>query len=110
MLSAWRFRWRTEACPAVPLTAHEGPLGALVEASRRETNGRHGEAFRALRVECGLSLGDVARGWGITEVEVGELERGLRRFPCPADLWAALQQLWCWGSERNRAALHETRG
>lgn len=109
MLSVPRFRWRTVPCSAAPATAHDDPLGSLVESGKRETNGRHGAAFRALRAECGLSLGDVARGWGVSVVEVSELERGLRRFPSPADLWAALQQLWCWGTECNRGALYEAR-
>lgn len=108
MLSAWRLRWRTVPCSAAPATAHDDPLGSLVESGKREMNERHGAAFRVLRLECGLSLGDVARAWGVSVVEVSELERGLRRFPSPVDLWAALQQLWCWGSERNRAALCDT--
>lgn len=81
-LSPWRFRWATVPCHG-----------------KAEQAERHAEAFRAMRVECGLTPGDVARGWGVSVVEVSELERGLRRFPDAADLWAALQQLWCWKAE-----------
>lgn len=107
-LSPWRFRWLTMVNPPIPLTAHEGPIGTLVEAGRRDDADRHGAIFKGMRMECGLSLGDVARGWGLSVVEVSELERGLRRFPASADLWAALQQLWCWGSEVNRDRLYRT--
>jgi predicted transcriptional regulator len=68
------------------------------EAAKAE---RHGQAFRAFRVECGLSLGDVARGWEISTVEVSELERGLHRFPDATALWNALQQLWFWKAEKH---------
>lgn len=104
-LSAPRFRWSIVKAPAGDPLKRTWPIvGLTAESYRAEL---HGECFRALRVECGLSLGDVARAWGVSVVEVFELERGLRRFPAAADLWAALQQLWCWGSERNRDALYE---
>jgi hypothetical protein len=83
-------------CPWVTMPADKGSL--LVA----RTAERHGSAFRAARVEYGLTLRDVAAGWRISEVEVGELERGLRCFRAPADLHAALQQLWCWASEKNQ--------
>ena len=67
-----------------------------------ETAVRHGTCFRAARVTYGLTLREVASGWGMSDVEVGELERGIRRFVAPADLHAALQQLWCWANEKNR--------
>lgn len=94
-LSPWRFRWVTVPSNG---TTHVAGLVAVMslEAAQAE---RHARAFKSLRVECGLSLGDVARGWGTSVVEVSELERGLRRFPESADLWAALQQLWCWKAE-----------
>jgi transcriptional regulator with XRE-family HTH domain len=37
-----------------------------------------GRRLRELRIECGLSQEDVARGVGLTRQAVGEHERGLR--------------------------------
>jgi hypothetical protein len=49
----------------------------------------------------GLTMGDVARGWGIRVSEVSDLERGHRHFVAPADMQAALSQLWLWAIEKN---------
>lgn len=102
-LSQFRFTWRTVKLAPVPLTAHEGPLGALTEAGRREYNSRHGVIFKSMRLVCCLDTADVARGWSIYWREVEELEAGLRCFSSTADLWAALNQLWLWQAE----ALHQ---
>ena len=59
-LSPWRFRWRTVPAPVGEQRERTDPIvGMTAEAHRAE---RHGQAFRALRMECGLSLGAVARG------------------------------------------------
>lgn len=99
-LSRHRFTWRTCASAAVPATAHEGPLGALAEAARREGAQRDGRIFRGTRTRLQLGLQEVADGWSASAVEVGELERGARQFPETDDLNAALQQLWLWHVER----------
>lgn len=62
-----------------------------------------GRAFRAARVRYGLTLREVAAGWQLGDVEVGDLERGRRRFAAPADMHAALSQLWLWAVEKNPA-------
>lgn len=62
---------------------------------------RHGTSFRSVRVEFGLTLREVAEAWGVGVLEVADLERGRRRFRCPADYMAALQQLLRWACERN---------
>lgn len=85
--SPFRFTWRTTR---------------VVRAEDVVPGERQGRAFRGARVEFGLTLREVAHGWRLSDVEVGELERGLRRFIAPADLHAALQQLWCWGCEKNQ--------
>lgn len=95
-LSGWRYRWHTEA-----LTAPERLVGGLVADALVHQAVRHGAAFRAMRTECGLGLRETVAGWGISAVEMSALERGERRFVSPADLKAALDQLWLWGVERN---------
>ena len=100
-LSPWRFRLLLEPCPPHVRTAHDGPLCALAQSAAREACERDGRIFRDWRVRLGLGLAEVAAGWGVSAVELGELERGLRRFPCPADTWAALQQLFSWACERH---------
>lgn len=62
-----------------------------------------GRAFRAIRIAYGLTLREVADGWSIPHVEMGDLERGKRRFTSPADLHAALCQLWLWAVAKNPA-------
>lgn len=81
--SAFRFTWRT---------AEVMPSSATVE---------EGRAFRAVRVRYCLTLREVAAGWRVSDVEVGGLERGKRRFQTPADFGAALSQLWLWAVEKN---------
>lgn len=83
----FRYRWTV---------THDVPSPATV------TEGR---AFRAVRVRYGLTLREVAIGWGIGDVEAGELERGVRRFRTPADLNAALSQLWLWAMEKSKGAI-----
>lgn len=100
-LSPWRFRLTLEECPPYPRTAHEGPIGALVESGAREARERDGRLFRDWRVTLGLGLQEVAAGWGVSAVVLGELERGERRFPSPADAWGAQQQLFTWACERH---------
>lgn len=87
-LSKFRFAWRTE--PTVKVTAN-GWLPQL----------QQGSAFRAVRVMYGLTLREVADGWGVQHVEIGELERGHRHFIKPADMQAALSQLWLWAVEKD---------
>lgn len=60
-----------------------------------------GRAFRAVRMMYGLTMGEVARGWGLRVSEVSDLERGYRCFISPADMQAALSQLWLWAVEKN---------
>ncbi|NTX07020.1 helix-turn-helix transcriptional regulator [Myxococcus sp. CA040A] len=81
--------------------AGKGHAAELRAARARAERERHGQVFRACRVELGLSLRDVATGWGVNATVLGELERGKRRFPAPADLFAALQQLFTWACERH---------
>lgn len=81
--SPFRFAWQTRNVPP--------------GASQRV---EQGAAFQAVRVLYGLTLREVADGWRVPHVEVGELERGLRHFASPADMHAALQQLWCWANEK----------
>ena len=98
----FRFTWRTERPEREP----PPPGYSYVDQQWRDTAAvQHGECFRGARVTYGLTLRDVAAGWRISEVEVGELERGLRRFRTPADLSAALSQLWLWGMEKSKGAI-----
>lgn len=94
-LTRWRFAWRT-----TPITRAEQQPGGLPDLETA-TADRHAAAFRSVRVEFRLSLREVAHGWSLDPVEVADLERGRRRFLTRADLWAALQQLFCWGCERH---------
>lgn len=93
-LTHWRFAWRTK-----PITRAEH-LGGQPDVATA-TADRHAAAFHAARIEFRLGLGDVAQGWGLELGEVVDLEQGQRRFLSPADFWAALQQLFCWGCERH---------
>ena len=63
--------------------------------------GFHGQAFRAVRVECSLGLRETAASWGVLASEVTALERGERRFQSLRDFKDALDQLWTWGAERS---------
>ncbi|WP_163869620.1 helix-turn-helix domain-containing protein [Myxococcus eversor] len=99
-LGGWRYRLLLETCPPMP-PAGTGPIDELRATQARIERETHGKVFRAFRVEVGLSLRDVATGWGVEETVLGELERGKRRFPSPADLYAALQQLFTWACERH---------
>lgn len=60
-----------------------------------------GAAFKTVRMMYGLTMGEVARGWGIRVTEVSDLERGYSRFATPADMQAALSQIWLWAVEKN---------
>nr|WP_255666373.1 helix-turn-helix transcriptional regulator [Myxococcus sp. AS-1-15] len=80
------------------------PVASLAEAKARRERESDGQVFRALRVELRLSLREIAAGWGVSPAMLGELERGRRRFASPADLFAALQQLWQWACERHTYA------
>jgi len=93
-LTAWRFRWSTTPVKRVEQLA--GNLPDTITA----TADRHAAGFRSARVEFGLTLREVSQAWGVSAVEIGELERGQRRFLSPADFYAAMQQLFCWASER----------
>ncbi|WNM70374.1 hypothetical protein [Myxococcus phage Mx4 ts27htf-1hrm-1] len=74
------------------------PLVALdLEGARAR---RQGHTFRSVRVEAGLGLQETAQAFGVSAVEVGDLERGHRLFASPGDFWAALEQLWTWGAAR----------
>lgn len=83
-----RFTWRTSP------TVKDSSTGWLPRVEQ-------GNAFRAVRVMYGLTLREVADGWGVPHVELGELERGHRHFTTPADMQAALSQLWLWAVEKN---------
>lgn|GEM_PF-3262219 len=98
--TGWRYRLLLETCPPMP-PAGTGPFDDLSATQARIERETHGQMFRAFRVEVGLSLRDVATGWGVEQTVLGELERGERRFPSPADLFAALQQLFAWACERH---------
>jgi hypothetical protein len=84
----FRFTWRTTP------TEKESANGWLPQLEQ-------GRAFRAVRLMYGLTLRDVADGWRAPHVEVGELERGHRHFVTPADMQAAVSQLWLWAVEKN---------
>lgn len=83
----FRYRWTVSRIVPSPATVAEG------------------RAFRAVRVRYGLTLRELAAGWRVPDVEVGELERGLRRFATPADLSAALSQLWLWAMEKSKGTI-----
>lgn len=80
-LSPFRFTWRTRA--ASPHSA-----------------GREGRAFRTIRRLYGLGVREVARGWVLPQSSITNLERGWLRFRSPADMHAALSQLWLWAVEK----------
>jgi len=109
-LSPFRWTWRSSPHPELQLTEHEGPLGALRQMARMEGRMRDGTIFREMRTRLQLGLQEVADGWGVSAVEVGEVERGLRGFPETDDLNAALQQLWMWHMERRGQCLASSRG
>lgn len=81
-LSRFRFMWRTKT--ASPMSA-----------------GREGRAFRTVRRLYGLGVREVARGWILAPSSITALERGRLRFRTPADMQAALSQLWLWAVEKN---------
>lgn len=84
----YRFTWRTA------ITRKDTAAGWLPELEQ-------GHAFRAVCMMYGLTLREVADGWRISHVELGQLERGHRHFVTPADMQAALSQLWLWAVEKN---------
>lgn len=86
-LSPCCFAWRTQP------THKDSVAGWLPQLEQ-------GHAFRAVRIMYGLTLREVADGWRISHVELGELERGHRHFITPADMQAALSQLWLWAVEK----------
>jgi hypothetical protein len=86
--SPFRFPWRTR------LTTKTSTDGWLPQIEL-------GHGFRAIRVMYGLTLREISAGWQISDVESGELERGHRHFATPADMQAALSQLWLWAVEKN---------
>jgi len=88
----FRFLWN------VAPTVKESSAGWLPQLEQ-------GHAFRAIRVMYGLTLRDVAAGWKVSCVEVGELERGHRHFTTPADMSGAITQLWLWAMEKSRGAI-----
>jgi hypothetical protein len=81
-LSPFRFAWR-------------------VRSSSPFSYGREGRAFRTIRKLYGLGSREVARGWGVRPLVVECLEAGGLRFSTPADMNAALAQLWIWAVEKN---------
>lgn len=92
--------WRTVPLREAQQAADKGlPFLALSLEEARAC--RQGHAFRAVRVEAGLGLRETADAFGVSAVEVGELERGLRLFASPGDFWGAVSQLWAWGSARD---------
>lgn len=94
-LTHWRFAWRTKSI------IRAGQIPGGLPDMETATADRHAAAFRSARVEFRLGLSEVAQGWGLELGEVLDLEQGMRRFLSPADFWAALQQLFCWGCERH---------
>lgn len=91
---SWRtYRLDTAKIRSVPLKQ----LDHEVNSARR-----HAAIFAGAREEYGLTIGEVATGWAIPQIEISELEMGLRRFQAPADLHVALLQLWLWANEKNK--------
>jgi hypothetical protein len=80
-LSLYRFRLQTK------------PASAM-------STGREGRAFRTIRRLYGLGARDVAVGWALPTSTITALERGRLRLRSPADMQAALSQLWLWAVEK----------